>query len=731
MEREARALEAEAAAVEGLALSYEGELERADGRLRESVASARALGDDRVLALALGSLGFGLQKADRLDEARVAYDEARAAAERAGDAGSVATTRLNLASIAKTQGDLGNAISHLEAAVDMGRRSGRVATLRQALSNLANLELYLGRLARARVSIDALAAERAALAPHQRAQLLALEAEHAQRAGDLEAAATLCGECAEVYEQLGRAIDAAEAHLERALALAWQSDVPDRDVATAIERARALLAGGSAHRALLALAEARLAMRTPTQDGARERLDLALSAARAAGQRDLVWRALEARASLEQQAGASVTAARDREEAVAVLEEIAAPLPRDLREVYWSDPRRAALRAAHSSRRSDASASSLVTRAPTEDRLSRILEVNRAIAGETSLPRLLERVTDHAIALVRAERGFVLLRSGTSSSSSEPRGEPSSDLSVHAAGGDVGSDPHTRFSRSIAQEVLSTGAPVVTSSAASDERMAGYVSVHQLMLQSVACVPIRARSGLTIGALYLETRLRPAQSFEGELPTLLAFADQVAIAIETARLLGENERRRVELEATNGELERARARLEELLGHRTAQLKATRRDLRSARAVLKSHFGYQGLVGTSEAMRRVYSLIERIQDTDVPVLLTGESGTGKEMIARAIHHAGPRATNDPSWGSTAAPSPSTCSRASSSVTCAARSRAPIAIDAASSARPRAARCCSTRSARCRTRCRRASCACCKRSSCVPWAARAKSRSTRG
>jgi serine/threonine-protein kinase PknK len=310
MEREARALEAEAAAVEGLALSYEGELERADGRLRESVASARALGDDRVLALALGSLGFGLQKADRLDEARVAYDEARAAAERAGDAGSVATTRLNLASIAKTQGDLGNAISHLEAAVDMGRRSGRVATLRQALSNLANLELYLGRLARARVSIDALAAERAALAPHQRAQLLALEAEHAQRAGDLEAAATLCGECAEVYEQLGRAIDAAEAHLERALALAWQSDVPDRDVATAIERARALLAGGSAHRALLALAEARLAMRTPTQDGARERLDLALSAARAAGQRDLVWRALEARASLEQQAGASVTAAR-------------------------------------------------------------------------------------------------------------------------------------------------------------------------------------------------------------------------------------------------------------------------------------------------------------------------------------------------------------------------------------------------------------------------------------
>ena len=49
---------------------------------------------------------------------------------------------------------------------------------------------------------------------------------------------------------------------------------------------------------------------------------------------------------------------------------------------------------------------------PSEDRLARVLEINRAIAGEVDLPRLLERVTDHAIALLRAERGFVILRSG-------------------------------------------------------------------------------------------------------------------------------------------------------------------------------------------------------------------------------------------------------------------------------------------------------------------------------
>jgi transcriptional regulator with PAS, ATPase and Fis domain len=191
--------------------------------------------------------------------------------------------------------------------------------------------------------------------------------------------------------------------------------------------------------------------------------------------------------------------------------------------------------------------------------------------------------------------------------------------------------------------VIASREPVVTLDARGDARLKSFASVHQLLLESVACVPILAPSGGAIGALYLETRLRPGRHFERELPTLRAFADQVAIALENARLLRENQKRADDLASANAELAEAQERLRELLDGRTEQLKRTRQKLRETRETLYSHFGYQGLVGTSNAMRKVYALVDRVKDTDVPVLITGESGTGKEVVARAIHNASARA----------------------------------------------------------------------------------------
>ncbi|HSP77999.1 MAG TPA: sigma-54 dependent transcriptional regulator, partial [Myxococcaceae bacterium] len=56
-----------------------------------------------------------------------------------------------------------------------------------------------------------------------------------------------------------------------------------------------------------------------------------------------------------------------------------------------------------------------------------------------------------------------------------------------------------------------------------------------------------------------------------------------------------------------------------------------------ASALQEDGGGERMLISLSPAMRRVRALVERIADTDVPVLLLGESGTGKEVIAREIH----------------------------------------------------------------------------------------------
>ncbi len=46
---------------------------------------------------------------------------------------------------------------------------------------------------------------------------------------------------------------------------------------------------------------------------------------------------------------------------------------------------------------------------------------------------------------------------------------------------------------------------------------------------------------------------------------------------------------------------------------------------------------YEDIIGTSAAMRTVYTMIERVAAEESPVLIQGESGTGKELVARAIH----------------------------------------------------------------------------------------------
>lgn len=72
-----------------------------------------------------------------------------------------------------------------------------------------------------------------------------------------------------------------------------------------------------------------------------------------------------------------------------------------------------------------------------------------------------------------------------------------------------------------------------------------------------------------------------------------------------------------------------------LLAHEAAQkAELTRR--------VEQQTSYQGMVGGSPAMARVFETIETIAQSEFDVLIQGQNGTGKERVARMIHDRSPR-----------------------------------------------------------------------------------------
>jgi transcriptional regulator with GAF, ATPase, and Fis domain len=425
-------------------------------------------------------------------------------------------------------------------------------------------------------------------------------------------------------------LDAAEALLDR------DGPVDSSAAAGRLAEARDHVDGGRLERLRprLAILLARARGANGDIDGAVRELEKLADDARDLT-RDLRWQVFAALGRLHEQRGAEFLARKSWEQAVEVLESLVTALPREHREAFWTDARRNHARrraAGETARAVPTPPGAAFGEAPFGDgRVARLLEILKRLASETDLDRLLERITDCAIELAGAERGFVLLTGSDGG------------LLPHTVR-DVANpdDPHVAFSRSIAEAVLIDGEPILTVDARNDHRLSEYVSVHKLLLKSVACLPIRGRTG-TVGVLYIEHRMRRGRFGEADLDLLLAFADQAAIALENARLLRSIESRRQELEQANESLADANEEIERLLDAKVAELEEAKTELVRARDALRTANDRHGIVGRSDRMRRVFAVIDRVQDADVPVVIQGESGTGKELIARAIHFGGGRA----------------------------------------------------------------------------------------
>ncbi len=275
--------------------------------------------------------------------------------------------------------------------------------------------------------------------------------------------------------------------------------------------------------------------------------------------------------------------------------------------------------------------------------------LTRELLRETDLNKLLRSIVDSAIALAGAERGFLLLdesipavngldaRAGDSGDAAPP-------LRVRVARSFDHEDipvPSSRLSSGIAQRVIDTKQALMSIDAGRDSRFSGMASVEDLRLRSVICVPLVAvaeRAAKVDGVLYVDNRLQESAFAADDLELMRLLADQAAIAIRNARLMAELRERNERVVQSARKIELLNEQLGRKVRDRDSELAVVRAELGRERG----RYDYTAIVGASSGMRRVFQQLDRIIESDLPVMIHGESGTGKELIARAIHFNGPR-----------------------------------------------------------------------------------------
>ncbi|MBL4848349.1 MAG: sigma-54-dependent Fis family transcriptional regulator [Planctomycetes bacterium] len=245
--------------------------------------------------------------------------------------------------------------------------------------------------------------------------------------------------------------------------------------------------------------------------------------------------------------------------------------------------------------------------------LRRVRQFVDRLGGESDQARLFPEVLDAAIELAEAERGFLVL---VNSATKPPR------LSIVAARGfaqETLSGQRSDISQTVVERVLVREGEGLVTTHEGDADVLDVSSVVQRKVRAIACVPMRLR-GEIHGVLYLDHRLRSDCFHVDDLPYLRLFADQAALALETAALRGGEGGA---LQGRQDELASALALVEE------ATPDSERQRLR-----------YGTLIGASPPMARLYEFLERGARTRAPALISGESGTGKEHVARELHTRG-------------------------------------------------------------------------------------------
>ncbi len=178
--------------------------------------------------------------------------------------------------------------------------------------------------------------------------------------------------------------------------------------------------------------------------------------------------------------------------------------------------------------------------------LEALMEVGNVInSASLNREQVLEEVMDSLIALMRAERGFLMLRE-------ESTGELQTEIARPPS---LGAEAF-EFSHTIVHRVAESGEPVLTTNAQEDPRFEGHLSIAAYQLRSIICAPLKNKDKL-IGVIYVDNRAKTGLFQKSDLELIKAFANQAAVAIDNATLFDNLQRTNRELQKSKEELEEA------------------------------------------------------------------------------------------------------------------------------------------------------------------------------
>src|SRR6187551_2811394 len=208
-----------------------------------------------------------------------------------------------------------------------------------------------------------------------------------------------------------------------------------------------------------------------------------------------------------------------------------------------------------------------------------LYEFSHKLMASYELPALLDQLLDVMIQVSNADKGFLVLMES---------GEPVVKVARNLRRETI-SDAVRQLSDSILARVIKTHRPLIISDALHDDEFKNSLSVVNLKLTSVMCVPLLERGNM-LGLIYVGND-NVAQLFTpSQLEVMTVFASQVSLVVRNALLVNE--------------------------------LKLDNRSLHDR--IEQMRFGE--ILGASPRMQDVFRKVQKVATTDISVLITGETG---------------------------------------------------------------------------------------------------------